>query len=313
MTQKILVMGSANVDFILKIPRFHKPGETIIGESFATAFGGKGANQAMAAKRLGGRTTLIAKLGEDPYGKSYYQYLIQNGFEREYLLVDEKTPTGIALIEVNSEGENRIIVSPGANGVLRPKELENFSPEFQETGVFVAQLETPIGAVLKGLKMAKRAGAVTVLNPAPANLIPWDLFRLVDYLSPNESEAENLSGVKIKKQRDIAVAATKLLDCGVKNVVITLGGKGAFFKNRENEIWAKAFGVQPVDTTAAGDAFMGAFACGLAEKKQIPEILEFANAAGALAATKLGAQPSLPSRREVEIFLKKKKGRRKNA
>ena len=153
MAKKILVMGSANVDFILKIPRFHEPGETIIGENFVTAFGGKGANQAVAAKRLGGRTAFIAKLGEDPYGKSYYRYLIQTGFGRRFLLMDKKIPTGIALIEVSSEGENRIIVSPGANGALRPTDLENFLPAFQEAGVFVAQLETPTRTVLKGLLM----------------------------------------------------------------------------------------------------------------------------------------------------------------
>jgi ribokinase len=306
--KKILVMGSANVDFILKIPRFHKPGETIIGESFVTAFGGKGANQAMAAKRLGGRTGLLAKVGADPYGRSYYRYLTQNGFERKFLLVDEKIPTGIALIEVSSDGENRIIVSPGANGTLGPKDLEKFFPAFQEAGVFVAQLEIPIGSVLKGLKMAKKAGAATLLNPAPAHPIAQDLLPFVDYLTPNETEAEILTGVKIKKEKDIAAAAAKLLDRGVKNVVITLGGRGAFFKSRETEIWAEPFRVQPVDTTAAGDAFVGALACGLAEERQIPEILEFANAAGALATTKLGAQPSLPTLKEVERFLREKKG-----
>jgi len=311
MAKKILVMGSANVDFILKIPRFHEPGETIIGENFVTAFGGKGANQAGAAKRLGGRTALLAKLGADPYGKSYYRYLTQNGFEKKFLLMDEKIPTGIALIEVSSDGENRIIVSPGANGALRPKDLENFLSAFQEAGVFVAQLETPTRTVLNGLKIAKKTGTVTLLNPAPAVPIPQELFSFVDYLTPNETEAEILTGVKIKKEKDIAEAAAKLLERGVKNVVITLGGRGAFFKSREKEIRAEAFRVNPVDTTAAGDAFVGAFACGLAEERQIPEVLEFANAAGALTTTKLGAQPSLPSRSEVETFLKKKKGKKR--
>lgn len=306
-------MGSANVDFILKIPRFHGPGETMIAENFVTAFGGKGANQAVAAKRLGGRTGLLAKLGGDPYGRSYCQYLIRNGFERKFLLVEEKMPTGIALIEVSSDGENRILVSPGANGSLSPRDLGKFSSAFQEAGIFVTQLEIPMESVLKGLKMAKKAGAVTLLNPAPAQRISGEVLAYVDYLLPNETEAETLTGLMIKEERDIAAAAAKLLDRGVKNVVITLGRRGAFFKNREDEIWAEGFPVKSEDTTAAGDAFVGAFACGLAEGRELYEILTFANAAGALTTTRLGAQPSLPSRRGVEKLMRKKKGRKGNA
>jgi ribokinase len=220
--------------------------------------------------------------------------------------------TGIALIEVISSGENRILVSPGANGSLSPRDLGKFSSAFEEAGIFVTQLETPMESVIKGVKMAKKAGAITLLNPAPAQHIPGGVLAYVDYLVPNETETETLTGLMIKEERDVAAAAAKLLDRGVKNVVITLGRRGAFFKNREDEFWAEGFPVKSEDTTAAGDAFVGAFACGLAEERKIPEILKFANAAGALTTTRLGAQPSLPSRKEVEKLLRKKKGRKGN-
>lgn len=306
MSKRILVLGSSNVDFILKIARFHNPGETILGEDLETGFGGKGANQAMACRRLGALVNFITKLGDDPYGKSYYQYLIQNGFNREFLLIDKKTPTGIAIIEITPKGENRIVVSPGANGNLLPKDLNKVSMAWQEIGVFVAQLETPLDTIKKALETAKRNGAVTLLNPAPPRPLSSEILSLVDFLVPNETEAQILTGYKIKKDEDFPKIASRLVGLGPKNVVITLGEKGAFFKNKEQEIWTKAFKVKPVDSTAAGDAFIGALALGITEGKPIFDILKFANAAGALATTKLGAQPSLPSRREVEELLGKR-------
>jgi len=268
MSKKILVLGSSNIDLILKISRFHQPGETIIGENLVTAFGGKGANQAIAARRLGGNVALITKLGDDHYGKSYRHYLIQNGLPLKCLLKDKKLPTGVALIELNPKGENRIIVSPG-------------------------------------LEMAKEHGALTLLNPSPSIRLSSDILSAVDFLVPNELEAQFLTGLKMKCERDIPKIAKRLLDHGVKNVVITLGSKGLFFKNQIEKIWMKAFSVNVVDTTAAGDAFMGALACGLAENRPIRDILKFANGAGALATTKLGAQPSLPFKKELEKFLLK--------
>jgi ribokinase len=306
MPKRILVLGSSNIDLILRIPRFHHPGETIVGENLVTAFGGKGANQAIASKRLGGKVIFITKLGNDHYGQSYYRYLIKNGLDQKWILKDKKLSTGLALIELNLKGENRIIVSPGANSFLSEKDLKRFGPYWKEIRVFVAQLEIPITTVKRGLKMAKEQGALTLLNPSPPIQLSSDILSLVDFLVPNEWEAQSLTGLKMERDKDIQKMADRLLAMGTKNVVITLGPKGLFFKNETVAIWMKAFRVNVMDTTAAGDAFMGAFACGLAENKPIREVLKFANGAGALAATKLGAQPSLPSRKDLKTFLSRR-------
>ncbi len=309
---KILVLGSSNIDLILRISRFHGPGETITGENLITAFGGKGADQAVAAGRLAGGARFITKLGNDSFGRSYRQYLIRDGLEPRYLLRNAALPTGVALIEVGPRGENRIIVSPGANGSLVVKDLKNLTGAWKGIGVFLAQIEIPLPTVMAGLKMAKKQGIVTLLNPSPATPLPSSVFPLVDYLVPNEWETEQLAGTRTRRRRDIPAAAQNLLGRGVKNIVITRGDKGLFFKNREEEIWMDAFRVNPVDTTAAGDAFLGALACGLAEEKPIGDALRMANAAGALATTKLGAQPSLPYRKDLDRFLKRKGSEDKN-
>ncbi|HSB07360.1 MAG TPA: ribokinase [Thermodesulfobacteriota bacterium] len=304
MSSRILVLGSSNVDLILRVPRFHKPGETITAESMMTVLGGKGANQAIASKRLGGKILFITKLGNDSYGENYRQYLIKNDLDPKGILRDRKNPTGIALIELNPKGENRIIVSSGANGSLSKEDLERLGPLWKGINVFVTQLEIPIATVRFGLERAKRRGVITLLNPSPPLMLHSEILSLVDYLVPNEWEAQFITGIKMKGNRDVQKMAQKLLEMGTKNVVITLGSKGLFFKNANEEVWMKAFKVKVVDTTAAGDAFMGALACGLSESKMIREALRFAEGAGALAVTKLGAQPSLPLRKEVQAFLK---------
>jgi ribokinase len=305
MPKKILVLGSSNIDLILKIPRFHDPGETIFGENVVTVFGGKGANQAVAAKRLGGKIIFVTKLGKDSYGQSYYRYLIKNGLDRKGLLKDKKLPTGMALIELTPEGENRIIVSSGANRSLSEKDLQGLHHVWNGVTVFMTQLEVPLQTVKMGLEMAKRHGTITLLNPSPVVQLSSDVLSLVDYLVPNEWEARSLTGLELKGDQDIRRIAKRLLEMGTTNVVMSLGSKGLFYKNRSEEIWMKAFRVNVVDTTAAGDALMGALACGLSENKPIREVLRFANGAGALATTKLGAQPSLPLRKDLEIFLSK--------
>ena len=307
MKNHILVLGSSNVDLILKVPRFHNPGETIIGENLVTVFGGKGANQAIASKRLGGKTAFITKLGDDHYGQTYRWYLINSGLDRKGILKHEELPTGIALIELNPKGENRIIVSPGANGSLSENDLKRLGPIWKGIKVFVTQLEIPLPTVHIGLKMAKDQGALTLLNPSPPIRLSPNILSRVDFLVPNEWEAQYLTGLETKKDQDIQKMAKRILEMGTKNIVITLGPKGLFFKNKSEEIWMEAFKVKVVDTTAAGDAFMGALACGLSEDKPIRDVLRFANGAGALATTKLGAQPSLPSRKEVEEFLSARK------
>ena len=303
MKNRILILGSSNVDLIFRVPRFHHPGETIQGESLATVFGGKGANQAIASKRFGGNVIFVTKLGNDSYGTSYHRYLVENGLHQKYLLKDKRLPTGMALIELAPKGENRIIVSPGANASLSVKDLKRLIPLWKEIKVFVTQFEIPIETVKMGLKIAKKHDAITLLNPSPPVRLPSNILSLVDFIVPNEWEAQSLTGIKWKRDQKIQKMAGRLLEMGVKNVVITLGSKGLFFKNRSEEFWMKAFKVNVVDTTAAGDAFLGALATCLAENKPIQEALRFANGAGALATTKLGAQPSLPLRKELETFL----------
>ena len=303
MAGRILVLGSSNVDLILRIPRFHNPGETIIGENLVTAYGGKGANQAIAARRLGGKVSFITKLGNDQFGRSYRQYFIRNGLDPKYLLQAPDLPTGVALIELSPQGENRIIVSPGANGSLSIKDLKTLPGIWKEVRVFITQLEIPLPTVRTGLKMAKEHGALTLLNPSPLIPLPPEILSLVDFLVPNEWEAERLTGVKMREKGNFSKMAERLLRKGIRNVVITLGAQGLFFKNQDEEIRMDAFPVKAIDTTAAGDAFLGALACGLAEGRPIREVLRMANGAGALATTKLGAQPSLPGKKELEKYL----------
>lgn len=305
MAKKILVLGNSNVDFVFKIPRFHDPGETIVAESLGTFFGGKGANQAITAKRLGGNVQFITKVGSDHYGKAYRRHLIESGLNRKLILEDKKLSTGTAVIELTTTGENRIIAFLGANGSLSVNDLKRLERHWRGVRVFVTQLEIPLSTVERGLKTAKDQGAVTLLNPSPAFPLPSKILSLVDFIVPNEVEAQLLTGIKWKGDREIRKMANRLLDMGVKQVVITLGPKGLFFKNRNEELWMKAFRVTVVDTTAAGDAFLGGLAAALSENEPIQEALKFANGAGALATTRLGAQPSLPSRRELEAFLKK--------
>jgi len=302
--KKILIVGSCNVDLVFKIPRFHHPGETILAEGQGTFFGGKGANQAMSAKRLGGNVCFITKVGNDLYGKSYRRHLIKNGLDRKPILEDRKVPTGMAVIELTPKGENRILVFPGANSSLSTTDLRGLQSCWRGVEVFATQLEIPLSTVERGLRLAKEEGALTLLNPSPPVQLPPHLLSLVDFIVPNEIEAQFLTGIKWRGDQDIRKIAKRLLEIGARNVVITLGSKGLYFKNRSDEIRMKAYRVKVIDTTAAGDAFLGALATGLAEKKPIQEALKFANAAGALATTKLGAQPSLPWRKELSSFLR---------
>lgn len=308
MLSQILVLGSSNIDLILRVPRFNTPGETIRAESLTTVFGGKGANQAIASKHLGAEVALITRLGSDHYGRAYRRYLTEKGLSPKSIFLDKKVPTGIAFIELDPKGENRIVVAQGSNRALSIDDLKRCSSLFKKTKIFVTQLEIPLETVTMGLKMAKESGALTLLNPSPTRPLSTEILSLTDFLVPNELEAQALTGLKMRQDQDLPKIAGRLLKMGVKNVVITLGPKGLYFKNKNEEIRMKAFKVKVVDTTAAGDAFMGGLACALAEGKPIREALRFANAAGALATTKLGAQPSLPSKKEVETLVKKHLG-----
>ncbi len=305
MRKKILVLGNSNIDLIFKIPRFHSPGETILAEGFATAFGGKGANQAITAKRLGADVLFLTKVGNDHYGTAYRQNLIKNGLDQRLIFKDKDLPSGMAVIELTPKGENRIIASLGANSSLNETDLKKVYLFWKDIKVFVAQLEIPLSTVKTGLKLAKEHEALTLLNPSPPVELSSSILSLIDFLVPNEVEAQILTGIKWKKDKDIRSIAKRLIEMGPKNVIITLGPKGLFFKNQGEEIWMKAYKVKAIDTTGAGDAFLGAFACALSEDRPLREALRFANGAGALATTKLGAQPSLPFRKELERFLSK--------
>jgi ribokinase len=246
-------------------------------------------------------------VGNDHYGKSYRQHLIKNGLDPRLILRDNKLQTGTAVIELTPKGENRIVAFLGANGSLSVSDLKRLERYWRGVGVFVTQLEISLATVERGLKIAKDQGALTLLNPSPPVRLSPDLLRLVDFIVPNELEARSLTGIKWKGKQEIRKTADRLLNMGVKNVVITLGPKGLYFKNRNEELWMEAFRVNVIDTTAAGDAFLGALATSFSENKPIREALKFANGAGALATTKLGAQPSLPSRKELEAFLARMK------
>lgn len=304
MAKKILVIGSSNIDLILRIPRFHYPGETILAEDLKTAFGGKGANQAIAVKKLGGKVSFLTKLGYDSYGDAYYDCLIKLGLPAQGLLRDKKLPTGLALIELGPKGENRIIVSPGANGALLPQDLHRNKAIWEQAGFLIIQLEIPLPTVKKALQMAKARGIVTILNPAPATKLPPKFFPLVDYLIPNKEEAQIIAGRWVKKKEDFPKIAAYLHKMGAKNIIVTLGAEGVYFFSQKEEIWLKAFKVKAVDTTAAGDAFVGGFVVALSMGKTLRDALRFASAAGALATTKLGAQPSLPAKKEIENFIR---------
>jgi ribokinase len=230
--------------------------------------------------------------------------LIKKSLDQKLILEDKKLPTGMAVIELTLKGENRIIASLGANGSLSINDLKKVAKYWKGVGIFITQLEIPIETVEMGLKMAKDHQALTLLNPSPTIKLSPYLLSLVDFIVPNEVEAQLLTGIKWRENKDIHKIAERLLEMGPKNVVITLGSKGLFFKNKVEEIRMKALKVKVIDTTAAGDAFVGALAFGLSEGKSVREVLKFANAAGALATMKLGAQPSLPQREELDIFLK---------
>ncbi len=305
MPNKILVLGSSNVDFVLRIPHFHEPGETLQSEDVVTVFGGKGANQAIAAKRLGATVCFATKLGDDHYGETYRWYLRKNGLDGKYFLSGRELSTGMAFIELNPKGQNRIIVSPGANGSFSEKDLKHLNFPWKDVSVFVTQLEIPLSTVRTGLKIAKKQGAITVLNPAPATRLSSEFLDQVDFLVPNEWEAQILSGIKMKTFHDLTKIGDKLLSLGSKNVVITLGSKGLYFRSKEQEFRMRAFHIETVDSTAAGDAFVGALAWCLSNGTPIKRALTIASGAGALATMKLGAQPSLPLRKELERFLSK--------
>lgn len=303
MKPNILVVGSSNTDLIAKVPRLPGPGETILGGEFSTAAGGKGANQAVGAARAGGAVTFVGCVGNDNFGERAIAGLIRDRIDVNYLRRDERQPSGVALIFVSADGENSIAVAPGANARLSPGDMKQAQPAFARAKVLLMQLETPLRTVLTAAKLGVRHGVMVILNPAPARPLPEALLRCVSILTPNESEAGFLTGIKVTNLATAGRAADALRSRGVETVIITLGSRGALVANRQGHKRIPGFRVNAVDTTAAGDIFNGALAVALAEGRALIEAVRFANAAAAISVTRLGAQPSAPARREIERLL----------
>lgn len=298
----IVVVGSINTDLTVQTPHLPAPGETVLGENLVIAGGGKGANQAVAAARLGARVVLVGCVGNDLFGQQARERLAQEGIVTDWLRVDPTAPSGVALIIVDPQGQNMIAVAPGANARLTPDDVARAEPVIAASAVVVLQLETPLPTVVAAARAARRHGRRVILNPAPAQPLPADLYALVDVLVPNAREAAQLSGQDTTTLEGALAAARWFQAQGVRAVVVTLGEQGALLVEGPTWQHVPAAPVAAVDTTAAGDAFVGALAWGLARGQPLPTAVMFASAAAALACTRVGAQPSLPVLAEVEAL-----------
>ena len=296
---RVVVAGSLNMDLIVQTARIPAVGETLLGKGFRTAPGGKGANQAVAAARLGAQTAMIGRLGRDDFAGALRDSLAQSAVDARGVQTDPEAPTGVALITVDERGQNTIVVVPGANHALTPQHIEAAAGLLDGAAVLLLQLEIPLPAVQRAAELAHARGLCVVLNPAPAQPLPEALLELVDYLAPNESEAALLSGLPVNDLDEARAAAARLRQMGAGAVLMTLGAQGALLADADGVRHTPAFPVKAVDTTAAGDAFLGGFAAALAEGRSPQEAMRRGCAAGALAATRMGAQPSLPQRAEV--------------
>jgi len=301
----IVVVGSSNTDMIVKTARIPKPGETVIGGTFSMAAGGKGANQAVAAARVGGKVTFVARVGADLFGTQALKGFKADRINVKFVLRDKKAASGVALIFVDAEGENSIAVASGANAALSAADIRKTKSAIASSNVLLMQLETPIETVEAAAEIARKNHIPIILNPAPAQPLPETLLNKISVLTPNEHEAELLTGIAVHGEEDAARAADTLVRKGVSTVLITLGAKGTYVFAEEFKGLIQSYAVTAVDTTAAGDVFNGAFAVAFAEKRPLHDAVRFANAAAALSVTKIGAQPSAPTRREVEAFQRK--------
>lgn len=302
MTGKVLVVGSLNMDLDVFVPRLPQTGETVLGGTFATIPGGKGANQAVAAARMGAAVTMIGRVGNDEYGQTLRQLAAQDGIDTSYIEVDPKEPSGVALITVDREGRNTIVVASGANLALTTDHLHKAERAFSAADVLVTQLESPLEVVSEAVNLAVKRGMHVILNPAPARSLPEELLAEVEFFIPNEGEAVHIAGTE-----SLEAAIPKLLGFGVCNLIITLGEHGVLLVTRDGRKQFPAHKVEAIDTVAAGDAFVGAFATGIAEGMSVEEAIQLGNAAAAVSVTRRGAQTSLPARADVESFLRGEK------
>lgn len=299
----VVVVGSSNTDMIVQVERIPAPGETVLGGKFSMAAGGKGANQAVAAARAGARVSLVAALGGDALSDQALGRFRAEGINTEHVCRLEGEGSGVALIMVGQDGQNCIAVASGANHRLEVSHIHAAYETIKRANCLLVQLETPLPVVTEAIRTACMACVPVILNPAPAQTLPDDLLSQVKFLTPNQSEAEFLTEMPVGDEHDAAKAAALLRQAGVETVIITLGGRGAYVASDEQEEMVPGFSVQPVDTTGAGDVFNGALAMALGEGRPILDAVYFANAAAAISVTRLGAQPSAPTRAEIDALL----------
>jgi ribokinase len=314
-TPHIVVVGSLNMDLVVEVPVIPRPGETVLGKNFATFPGGKGANQAVAAARLGARVSMIGRVGKDAFGDQLLASARADGIDVTRVGRDEKAASGVAMIAVDVQGQNSIAVASGANFRLTAEHVRRAWAGLGQLDVLVMPLETPLETIAAAVSLARESGVKVILNPAPARDLPLDLLAGIDVLAPNEPETALLTGMPVGTSEESRAAAKKLLQLGVGSVVLTLGSRGALVLDgapsedggaNAHFTLVPAHPVEVVDTTAAGDTFMGGLAVALGEGKTLVQAARFANAAASLSVTKHGAQPSMPTREEVDLILQKR-------
>lgn len=300
---KLVVLGSINADHILNLAQFPRPGETVIGKKYGVAFGGKGANQAVAAGRSGADIEFIACVGADDIGERIRQQLINDRIDVSAVEAIPGQTTGVALIFVNGEAENMIGIHAGANAAVTPDYLHRYQQKITDASALLMQLESPLETVIAAARLAHDSGTKVILNPAPACSLPDELLSLVDMITPNETEAQILTGVSVETEEDAQRAAQVLHDKGISTVLITLGSRGVWLSEQGQGQRIPGFRVKAVDTIAAGDTFNGALVTALLESRPMEAAVKFAHAAAAIAVTRHGAQPSVPWREEIDAFL----------
>ncbi len=304
MKPKIVVIGSINMDMVVRAPHIPKPGETVLGGTFLTSPGGKGANQAVAAARAGGDVTLIARVGTDTFGIQSIENLKKDSINIDFIYKDPEVHTGVALIVVDDKGENSITVASGANNKLSVKDIRPAEEKIKEAAIILLQLEIPLQMVTDVIEISALYKKPVILNPAPAQKLNPELLKKISIMTPNETEAEAMTGIAIKDVISAKEGAGKLKESGVGNVIITMGREGALLMTEDSTVLIASYPVQAVDTTAAGDVFNGALAVALAKNYDISDAVRFANGAAALSVQKEGAQSSAPTLKEIKRFLK---------
>ncbi|WP_395950120.1 ribokinase [Aeromonas mytilicola subsp. aquatica] len=300
---RLVVLGSVNADHVLRVPHFPRPGETLTGHSYQVVPGGKGANQAVAAARLGAAVSFIARIGDDAIGQQMKTGFANDGIDVSAVELDDKLPTGIAIIYVSDEGENSIGLSTEANGALDTAMVKRHEAMIAGAHTLLLQLEVPLDSVFEAARLARAHGTRVVLNPAPAQPLSADLLALVDLITPNQTEAELLTGVKVSDEASAAQASARFHQMGIADVMITLGSQGVYCSNAKQQALIPGFRVEAVDTTAAGDTFNGALLAAELAGADFHSAVRFAHGAAALSVTRFGAQSSIPGKQEVDTFL----------